>query len=377
VKILFIAEGLDRPEAHVMAGLAGRGAEISLFLPPGQPTPEVLTGRVMRRDVPLKSRMDRASTRIFREFLREEEVDVIHCLRGNRPLATLLPALRPEPLPGRASPRLVAYRGIMGNISRWNPGAWMTYLHQRVDRIVCVCDAVRHSLLDAGLPSGRLVTIYKGHDPAWYRDQAPPDLTSLGIPRGAFVVGCAAQMRPRKGIDVLIRSIDHLTPSRPVHYLLIGDRLDPLIDKLAARAPYRDLVHPVGYRKDAAALSGACDVCVMPSLRREGLPRSVIEAMCQAVPAVVTRVGGMPELVADGESGLVVPPNDPAAMGVAISRFANDAALYARCAKGALDRIRSAFNVEGTVERTWALYEELVPATSHPCPLPGETPAPP
>lgn len=354
MRVLYIAQDLDLPESHMIAGIADRGAQVSLLLPPDLATPEVLAGRVGRADARLAGRVDRQTIRTIRDTVREQRVDLVHCLRGNRPVSNALLALR------GLSRRIVCYRGTMGNLSRWNPGARMTYLHRRLDRIVCVSEGVRRSLAGQGVAAKRLVTIYKGHDPAWYRSGSRPDLAQFGIPHDAFVVCCTANMRPLKGIDVLIQSASHLATARRVHYLLVGEVRDPGIRELARCRPHRDIIHLAGYRTDAVALSGGCDLFVMPSLRREGLPRAVIEAMCQAVPAVVTDVGGMPELVVHGDCGLVVPPGDPAAIGGAISRFAEDAGFYARCARQSIERIRATFSVEQTVDKTWSMYAEVV-----------------
>ena len=99
-------------------------------------------------------------------------------------------------------------------------------------------------------------------------------------------------------------------------------------------------------------MAGAFDVFVMPSLEREGLPRAVIEAMAQGIPAFVTDVGGMPEIVVNGECGLVVPPNDPEALSQAIISLAKDTSLCRRFSDNASMRIRDHFNIQATIRET-------------------------
>ena len=101
---------------------------------------------------------------------------------------------------------------------------------------------------------------------------------------------------------------------------------------------------------------------MLPSVKREGLPKTVIEAMAYGVPPVVTDCGGSPELVADGVSGFVVPVRDPVALARAINELYADAGLRARLGQGARERIASAFRIEDTVARTLDLYRGLVPA---------------
>jgi glycosyltransferase involved in cell wall biosynthesis len=247
----------------------------------------------------------------------------------------------------------------MGHISRFDPASWLTYLNPGVDRIVCVSEAVRRYLLGFRLPPERLVTIHKGHDPAWYTGLPAPDRAELGLPADAVVVGFTGNMRPVKGADVLLRAARRLQPRPDLHFLLIGEIRDARIRRLAAAPEMASVLHLPGFRKDAAALARLCDVAVMPSVKREGLPRAVIEAMAQGVPAVVTDVGGMPELVEHGVSGLVVPPRDDAALAEALRTLADDPALRARMGRAATERIGSAFHIRTTILKMRALLEDL------------------
>src|SRR5690606_17850887 len=128
-----------------------------------------------------------------------------------RALSNGLLAVRPFP-----HVKVVAYRGIVGNVSLLSPVSWLRNLNPRIDRIVCVAEAIRRHFLDLRLlgyrlPPEKFITIYKGHDPAWYRG-SPADLTEFSIPPDAFVVGCVANMRPRKGVEVLVRAFGLLPP---------------------------------------------------------------------------------------------------------------------------------------------------------------------
>ncbi len=103
---------------------------------------------------------------------------------------------------------------------------------------------------------------------------------------------------------------------------------------------------------------------MLPSLRREGLARSLIEAMAYARPVIVTDCGGSPELVVDGVSGIVVPVHDPEAIAAAIRKLIADPALRRRFGEAARERIRTQFRIEDTIEQTLAMYRELAAGTS-------------
>jgi glycosyltransferase involved in cell wall biosynthesis len=133
------------------------------------------------------------------------------------------------------------------------------------------------------------------------------------------------------------------------------------LDRRIKRSPAKERIHRVGWVSNAPELSAACDIFCLPSTKREGLARSVIEAMAYRVPPVVTDAGGSPELVVDGECGFVVPPRDAGALAEAIGKLYRDNELRARFGDAARERIGTAFRNEDTVRNTIALYEELVP----------------
>ena len=309
-------------------------------------------------DIELSRRFDSAGTRLLREELERGQYDIMHVF-NNRGLQNGLAASRGINI------RIVAYRGIVGNVSFFDPVSWLRLLNPRVDRIICVADAIRDFFLQMRpaflrIPKERLVTIYKGHSVDWYTDE-PADLSEFGIPAAAFVIGCVANIRPRKGIEFLVDAMASLPEDWQAHLLLVGDMEATSLDKRIAASPVASRIHRTGMRPDAPALAAACDVFVMPSVRREGLARALIEAMAYSVPPIVTNSGGSPELVVDGVSGLVVPVRDSRAISQAIRRLHDDPELRARLGRAARRRIREDFRIEETIEQTIAVYRNLVP----------------
>ena len=114
----------------------------------------------------------------------------------------------------------------------------------------------------------------------------------------------------------------------------------------------------LGFRDDAPAVIAACDVAVLPSIKREGLAKTVIEAMAYGVAPIVTDCGGSPELVESGSSGIVVPVRDAGAIARAIELLYSDSQLRERFARAAQDRIGSKFRIEDTIAQTYALYQK-------------------
>ncbi len=353
MRIMFIAEMLDLPDAQLIRGLKQSGIDVEVMLNPSSRHIDALTqGGIPTHALTLRKRIDLPAIHRIRSYLKSGGFTLIHGLL-NRPLSNGLFAARGLPV------KCVAYRGIVGNISRLNPASWLTYLNPRIDRIVCVCEAVRKYLLSKRIPPSRLTTIYKGHDISWYLNQTPPNLAEFGIPPDAYVIGCAAHIRPRKGIDVLLKATAHVSADKPVHYLLVGPVKDKGVLQRVLKDQQADRVHFIGPRQDAPRLMGACHVFVLPSLRREGLPKAVIEAMAQKVPVVVTRCGGSVELVRHGRDGLMVTPGDHEALARALNTLLAEPDRRRQMGASAQQRIQQDFHISQAIRKHIRLYQEL------------------
>jgi glycosyltransferase involved in cell wall biosynthesis len=357
-KALCITEDADRPTTATFIGLHQAGVDLTVICPASSAHRAKLTDAGIRvLDLTIRKRFDRAGIRVLRDELERGGYDILH-LFSNKALQNGLVASR-----GLAV-KVVAYRGIVGNVSFFSPISWLRFLNPRIDRIVCVAEAVREHFLKMRpaflrLPPERLVTIHKGHSLEWYT-AAPADLRTLGIPAGAFVLGCVANYRPRKGIELLVDALAGLPAQWQTHLLLVGGGMDaPQLTRRIAASPVAARIHRLGYRQDAPALTAACDVFVLPSTKREGLARSLIEAMAYGVAPIVTNCGGSPELVVDGVSGVVVPVRDVAALTQAIRRLHDEPGVRRRMGAAARERIRTAFRIEDTIAKTLALYQSL------------------
>lgn len=360
LKLLCITDCCDRPESELFIGLHRQGIEIDVMCnPAGRNFARLQEAGVPLIESRLKGRFDRAGMRRIRQQLRSKNYDVIHTF-DNRALQNALLASFGFRIP------LVAYRGIVANVSVFDPASWLTYLNPKVKKITCVANAIRDYFLT--MPFGRLVlpadkpvTIYKGHSLAWYQEEAV-DLSQFGVPADAFVVVFTGRDRPRKGVRYLIEAAAHLPPGLPIHFLLVGpmENNPKLLQQIAA-SPYRDNFHFAGYRTDAPAIAAAADTLIMPSIRGEGLPRSVIEAMAYGTPAIVADAGGSPELIEEGESGFIVPPADGKAIAAAILKLQSQPELRRRMGENARLRIENDFNTAQTVAQMSALYRELCP----------------
>lgn len=359
IRSLCITLGADRPTVASFIGMHNAGIEITVVCPADHPNYKTLNDAgVPTIDIRLPQNFGKDGIAALREELVRGRYHIMHTY-NNKAVSNGLRACKGLPV------KVVCYRGIVAAVGFLDPMSWMRYLNPRIDRIICVAEAIRRYFLQMQpaflrMPADRPVTIHKGHKLEWYT-ATPADLTDYGIPEGAFVVGCTANYRPRKGIDYLVDAIEAMPSDIPVHLVLIGHMDAAKLTAHIKKSTIADRVHRVGFVDNAPELSAACDVFCLPSVKREGLPRSVIEAMAYRVPPVVTDSGGSPELIVDGESGYIVPPRDSQALADAFEKLYRDADSRNRMGEAARDRIATNFRNEDTVRKTIALYEELVP----------------
>jgi glycosyltransferase involved in cell wall biosynthesis len=182
----------------------------------------------------------------------------------------------------------------------------------------------------------------------------------LGIPADAFVVGAVTVFRPQKALEVMIGAAAQAAESVPgLHVLLAGDGPDRArVEAQVQSLGLAGRVHIPGARRDVSDVLAALDVFALSS-DFEGSPLAVIEAMSAGKPIVATRVGGVPDLLAGGRAGVLVPPRDEAALARAIVDLAGDAGLRERLGAAARERQRAELTLASTVERITMLYERV------------------
>jgi glycosyltransferase involved in cell wall biosynthesis len=217
------------------------------------------------------------------------------------------------------------------------------------DRVVAITESLRRFTVErVGVPAAKVETIHYGLDDLprpWGAN--PPD----AVPPGARILLATSRLVRQKGIDVAIRALP-LLPGEDVLVVLGEGPERAALERLAAELGVAERVFLPGRVPDVAAWLRRASVYVHPA-RWEGFGLGVLEAMLAGLPVVAARVSSLPELVADGETGLLVPPDDPQALA--------DAVRAARPELGAAgrERARRDFSVERMAAKTAALYERL------------------
>lgn len=189
------------------------------------------------------------------------------------------------------------------------------------------------------------------------RDAEPP--ADLAHP----AYGVVGHLRRLKGVDIFLEASRLVAAEMPeATGVIVGSGEDEAeLRLLRSRLGVEESVDFLGYRRDARRLLHAFDVFVVPS-RHEGLPVALLEAMALGRPVVATSVGGVPEVIRDGVNGLLVPPEDPAALAVGIVRLLRDRELAGRLAARGAETVEGSFTGTLMAEQILAVYEQVMRA---------------
>ena len=216
-------------------------------------------------------------------------------------------------------------------------------------------------------PPDRVRVIHYGIDPSsWLgsKEDRAERRRALCLDPDDIAVGVASRLVPEKGHDVAVRAFAAVAERLPRTRLLIaGDGpLRAEVEEMARRHLPSRQVSMLGFVEDIRGFFGACDLVLFPSLPSfgEGFGLAALEAMAAGVPVVASDAGPLPEVVSDGESGLVVAAGDDQAWAQAIFALASDRSLRLHLGNGARARACRDFSVEDMADRTVAVYREVV-----------------
>jgi glycosyltransferase involved in cell wall biosynthesis len=293
--------------------------------------------------------------------IRQENIKLIHA----HALAPFLHAALAR-LPYRTPPVLFTEHSKF-HIDRPRPHRLLTsrFLLRRGDRIVGVSQAVTQALIaNAGVPSNQVEVVYNGVDPAPLLDarrERESARANLGLDPNHFVVIQVSRLVPQKDHATAIRALAHVVRHRQdVRLLFVGEgdelgRIEGLIQHHGLD-PY---VRCLGFRSDVARLLGAADLALLAS-NTEGCPLVIAEAMFAGLPVVASQVGGIPEVMKDGETGFLVPVGDDTRMAGQILHLAGDPALRQCMGQAGRQRALSLFSEDGMVANYKRIYGELI-----------------
>jgi glycosyltransferase involved in cell wall biosynthesis len=232
-------------------------------------------------------------------------------------------------------------------------------LARRASRVIAITEALaRFNVERVGLPSAKIEVVRYGLDepPAAWAENPP-----LLLPERARVLLAICRLAPQKGVDVAVRALAEVRREHGDAVLVVlgeGPEREAL-ERLALDLGLGDAVFLPGRAGDVAAWLARAELVVHP-VRWEGFGLALLEAMLAERPVVASAVSSVPEIVADGETGLLVPPDDPVALAEAISRLLSDRESTARYGSAGRDRAQREFSVERMARRTLGVYERVL-----------------
>src|SRR5689334_4456632 len=255
-------------------------------------------------------------------------------------------------------PTLVASRRVdfplkLNALSQWK--------YRQVAAFLCASDCIRDILIGQGIPRERVVTVHEGIDLA-HVDAAPPTSVreAFWLPTNAPIVGCVGALVEHKGHRHLIHAAVDIVRAIPEARVVIlgeGELRDELTRMIHELGLERHVLLP-GFRPDVLSLLKTFDVFVMPSIT-EGLGTSILDAMACGKAVVASAVGGIPEVVAAEETGLLVPARNPTALAAAVVRLLGDRPLADRFGAAGRTRVEQRFTAERMVQETLDVYRRL------------------
>ena len=309
-----------------------------------------------------RGRVDPWALQRLVKVLRAGDFDIVH---SHLFRADLYAGLAVAQL-GDARPLLVSTRH---NDDRFflNPFVGIAHylLSGRQDMIIAISDHVARFTIARGVREpGRVRRVYHGLDIPDAQEQERERQrirAELGIPADAFLIGNVGRLAPQKGQRHLVEAMPLLLERVPRAHAAIagGGDLEEFLRDLALELRVSEHVHVLGPRQDVPALMQALDAFAMPSIW-EGFGLVLLEAMAAARPVVASHVATIPEVVVDGETGLLVPAGDEVVLAEALAQLADDPQLAQRLGQAGQDRLRRRFSIDKMVGDTELLYRELL-----------------
>lgn len=247
------------------------------------------------------------------------------------------------------------------------PAKVRRYQLDRVEAVIAISQQIEQSLIAGGVSAKNVRTLYSGIDLSerqlTHDDQAIRQKS--GVPNGAVLLGTVANLFPRKGYEVMLRALPAIVHAVPtVHYVIVGsddhDYADRL-KRLAHELKIADRVHIVGFQDPVQPFLAALDLYVHPALM-EGFGIAVVEAMAMGKAVVATTTGGLPEVVAQRETGLLVPPGDVGSLAAAVVSLLEDRVRREKMGHCGRARAHERFSLDAFVAQVEHLYDEVLGA---------------
>ena len=350
--------GGERQAYYLCRGLKERGMEVGFACRPGSELHKALaTDGVRVHPVAFRCEADFTAAWRMAGLIRRHDYDVVHMHDSHAHWLGAC-AARFAGMPLRVVSRRVDF-----SIRRHGFGLSIVKYRCFSDAYIAVSGAVKASLVRDGVPGEMISVVHSGVNLSAPGNGSERRLLEkvLGVAGTARFVGSVGSLVAHKGHRHFVDAAPEiLREESGARFVVFGE--GELRGELEARVRRMGLSGKFflpGHHPGASALLKGFDVFVMPSVQ-EGLGTSLLDAMAAGVPVVAARAGGIPEVVDDGRTGLLVPPADPLSLAAAVKRLLSEPELGCRLARAAGEKVASQFTVEGMVEKTVGVYNSFL-----------------
>jgi len=229
-------------------------------------------------------------------------------------------------------------------------------------RVMAVSAPMKDQLVAYGLDAAKVDVVINAVEEAAQGGSSRKEMRlRLGISESEFVFGFVGRLSDEKGVDHLLQAAESLVAQeRSARFVIVGDgpRKDDLLEATRSRG-LEGKVDFVGFQSNTAPWYETFDAFVLPSLS-EGTPMALLEAMAHGLPSVATAVGGVPQVVSDGENGLLVPSADRTKLCDAMRSLMTNAQLRAKISEGAVELVRGSYGVDAWIEHVQDVYAKAL-----------------
>lgn len=382
MKVLMVegAHELGGQARHVFdlaKGLVERGHEVSVACARAEAAARLQRAAIPCYRLPFRPVFDFSTLAALVRIIRSSDFDIVHShgvraglvarvaakLAGGCRIIHTVHAMAEDMAPGR---------GLSALPAKWLYRSVDSRLGKGTEKIITVSEEFRGRTICRIIGPGKVVTVHSGLDLSQFDSLPSPQESRhrLGLPIGCKVVGTVARFTKQKNLGYLVKAARIVCAQRDdVCFVLVGDGTE--YDQVKSLAQDQGISHRVflpGYLGNTAGVLPGFDVFALSSLW-EGHPLSLLEAMAAGLPVVATQVNGITETVLHGETGLMVPLDDPVFMADALLTLLADAETSARMGEAGKRRVRDNFSLDKMLRDVEAVYLDIVDRDSIGAPL--------
>jgi len=344
-----------RPEAEIYVSLAKAGHNIIVMTNKESTYIErYLAHNVTVIETEHKKKIDFSIIKTAHNIIKDKNIDIVFATSSRTIPNAIFASIGTEA-------KLVVYRGTTGGMYRHDPSSYINILNPRVDGVICVAEAIKTYISKQVFTnSKKIVTINKGHDESWYK-QNSLDLKEFGTSTDNFNIVFVANVRPHKGLIYAIEAAKYLSDIKELHILLIGSKIEqePYIAAIE-NSGMKDSITVTGYRHDVPDIMATCDLLIHPSIRKEGLPRVVLESIASGTPVIAAENEGSMEVIEDGFNGYIVPIKDSKAIADRVRKLYNSPEKLQELSDNCIHKIQNEMSHKTTVKKYIEYFESLL-----------------